>query len=57
MTRLHYRTIFDVNAAPGESIDQAWRKGWIPDGPDVIIIRDEDELRRFHKTYFGIPEP
>ena len=55
MKRLYYRTVFDVDAQPGESAEQAWRKGWPPDGPGVYVIRNDPELERFHRTYFGIP--
>jgi 4-amino-4-deoxy-L-arabinose transferase-like glycosyltransferase len=56
MTRLHYRTVFDVDAEPGESAIEAWRRGW-PRGDDVVTVINPEELMRFHKTYWGIPEP
>ena len=52
MSRLSYRTVFDVDAKPGESVIDAWaagrrraRGGW--------SIRTS--WRRFHETYRGIP--
>ena len=56
MKRLYYRTVFDVDAQPGESVEQAWRKGW-PAGADVNVIRNDGELDRFHQTYYAIPAP
>jgi hypothetical protein len=56
MTRLYYRTVFDVDAKPGESVIAAWRRGW-PEGDDVITVINPEELGRFHRTYFQIPEP
>jgi hypothetical protein len=55
MKRLYYRTVFDVDAEPGESAEQAWRNGWPPDGPGVYVIRNDAELERFHRTYWKIP--
>jgi hypothetical protein len=55
MSLLYYRTVFDVDAQSGESAEQAWRKGWPPDGPDVSVIRDEADLERLRRTYWGIP--
>jgi hypothetical protein len=55
--RLRYRTVFDVDAKPGETSDQAWESGWdASNGPTVRVI-DAPELRRFADTYWGIPEP
>jgi hypothetical protein len=50
--RLHYRTVFDVQAKPGQSIVDAWLEG-APS--DSIIIVDPVELARFSKTYHAIP--
>jgi hypothetical protein len=50
MSRLHYKTVFDVDTAdPNESIEQAWLAG-MP--ADAVIWRDEPELERFAKTYY-----
>jgi hypothetical protein len=57
MTRLYYRTVFDVDAKPGESAIEAWRRGWPEAGDNVITVINPEELMRFHRTYFGIPEP
>lgn len=56
MKRLYYRTVFDVDAQPGESARQAWSNGW-PVDPNINVIVNESELERFHQTYFGIPNP
>jgi hypothetical protein len=57
MANLRYRTVFDVNAAPGESIIDAWI------GPDAAELKrryhlliNYSELRRLH-AYAHIPEP
>jgi hypothetical protein len=52
MSRLRYRTVFDVDAAAASSIIDAWA----PRRPanDVLLI-DPNELRRFARTYWGIP--
>jgi hypothetical protein len=53
MSRLSYRTVFDVNVEPSESVVDAWTRG----APaDALIIVDPNELRRFTQTYRGIPE-
>jgi 4-amino-4-deoxy-L-arabinose transferase-like glycosyltransferase len=57
MSRLYYRTVFDVDAQPGDTAEKAWRRGWPPDGTDVGVIRNESELERFHQTYWEIPAP
>jgi hypothetical protein len=57
MTRLYYRTVFDVDAKPGESAIDAWRRGWPEAGEDVETVINPEELERFHRTYWGIPEP
>lgn len=56
MTRLKYRTVFDVDARAGASAIDAWRgPGLHP--PDEWLLVDAEELRRFEKTYRGIPAP
>ncbi|WP_428937390.1 ArnT family glycosyltransferase [Fontivita pretiosa] len=53
MSRLRYRTVFDVDARPDQSVIDAWIG---PDAPrDAIIIVDPASLRRFARTYWGIP--
>jgi hypothetical protein len=56
MRRLFYRTVFDVDAQPGQVARDAWQEGW-PTGPDVVIVTDDTELERFHRTYWKIPPP
>jgi hypothetical protein len=53
MARLRYRTVFDVDAQEGQSAIDAW-KGAESAGGYLLI--DPAELRRFHQTYWGIPE-
>jgi hypothetical protein len=53
MSRLHYRTVFDVDAEPGESVIDAWAAGAPADATRLV---DPNELRRFNQTYYGIPE-
>jgi hypothetical protein len=50
--RLRYRTVFDVDVQPDQSIVAAWL-GNQEVAPLVIV--DPMELERFSKTYFGIP--
>jgi len=52
MSGLHYRTVFDVDVKPGESVVDAWVAG-ATGSPDVVI--DPIELDRFSRTYLGIP--
>lgn len=54
MSRLYYRTVFDVNTKPDQSIVQAWING-AARLPDADVIIDPAELNRFHRTYLGIP--
>lgn len=51
MRRLHYRTVFDVKADPGEGLIQAWVGGAKAD----LIVVDPSELRRLTRTYYGLP--
>jgi hypothetical protein len=53
MSRLHYRSVFDVDVRPGESVIAAWARGADPAAPMLV---DPIELRRFHSTYYGIPQ-
>ena len=53
MSRLRYRTVFDVNVKPGQSIIDAWIGNKPPD--DAIVVVDPNELRRFSRTYWMIP--
>jgi hypothetical protein len=56
MNRLRYRTVFDVDAADGQGAIEAWAgpRG-VPPGTWVLV--HPDEIRRFAKTYWGIPQP
>jgi hypothetical protein len=55
-SRLFYRTVFDVDAEPGQRSDEAWQNGWPRGGPEITVV-DAPELRRFARTYWGIPQP
>jgi hypothetical protein len=52
MRGLTYRTVFDVDVKPGQSVLDAWADG-AP--PNAVRLVDPDELRRFHSHYHGIP--
>jgi hypothetical protein len=52
MTRLRYRTVFDVPPAPNGD----WLKAWTGDEKGTVIVSPND-LRRFKKTYFEVPTP
>jgi hypothetical protein len=54
---LFYRTVFDVNANPGGTSDDAWQLGWPPPNSSTIRVIDAPELRRFASTYYRIPLP
>ena len=52
MSRLHYKTVFDVDTSdPNQSIDRAWLAG-MP--KNAVVWRDNEELKRFARTYYGI---
>jgi hypothetical protein len=53
MSRLRYRTVFDVNARPNQPIVEAWLGS--PPREDAYILIDPIELRRLSGTYFAIP--
>ncbi len=52
---LHYRTVFDVAAEPGETSDAAWQKGWNDPAGATVQVVDGPELERFTRTYWQIP--
>ncbi|HWB53035.1 MAG TPA: hypothetical protein VG722_02545, partial [Tepidisphaeraceae bacterium] len=54
MSRLHYRTVFDVDTSDHRSVVSAWING-AANLKDANVIIDPGELARFHKTYLGIP--
>jgi len=54
MNRLHYRTVFDVNTVPGESVIEDWLQP-APPGDWTIFI-DLPELKRL-TSYYGIQYP
>ncbi|MDQ3441574.1 MAG: hypothetical protein M3478_14620 [Planctomycetota bacterium] len=52
MSRLRYRTVFDVG--PGEDAVAAWLGGRI--NQKAVLFVDPNEIRRFQKTYSGLPK-
>jgi hypothetical protein len=50
--KLHYRTVFDVDVKPGQSVVEAWTQG-VSGSPAVLV--DPIEIDRFSRTYLGIP--
>jgi len=53
MSRLRYRTVFDLDAGPDQPVIDAWIGQEAP--REAIIIVDPASLRRFARTYWGIP--
>jgi hypothetical protein len=52
MSQLHYKTVFDVDTSDHtKTIDQAWLAG-MPG--DAVVWKDEEEMKRFARTYFGM---
>ena len=51
--KLRYRTVFDVDVKPGETVVQAWLGDSVD--PAAYVVVDPNELDRFSRTYFGIP--
>ncbi len=55
MSRLHYRTVFDVDCHGQDPVD-AWFNGCSRNEGATLLI-DYPELRRFARTYSGITPP
>jgi hypothetical protein len=55
-SRLHYRTVFDVDTSDGHSTIDAWLAGLGEVGQDDVIVVDPNEISRFHRTYWQLPE-
>ena len=53
MRTLRYITVFDVDLSGNQTIVEAWSGGSRTPGGWLLI--DPEELRRFHRTYHGIP--
>jgi hypothetical protein len=52
-SRLTYRTVFDLDVRPGETLIDAWTRG----APaDAIVIINPAELRRLRQTYRNLGE-
>jgi hypothetical protein len=55
ISRLHYKTVFDVDTSdPKKTITQSWLTG-MPGS--ALVWPDIEELKRFSRTYFDIPAP
>jgi hypothetical protein len=54
MSRLRYRTVFDVDVKEGGDVIDAWVRG---SAANSVIVVDPVELARFTKTYYAIPAP
>jgi len=54
MSRLGYRTVFDVDAGNGRDVVSAWL-GDAGRKPHDLVIIDSGELGRFARTYWAIP--
>jgi hypothetical protein len=56
MTRLHYKTVFDVDTTdPTRDITADWLAGMPPITDRTAVVVDPNELQRFARTYWGIP--
>jgi hypothetical protein len=53
MTSLRYRTVFDVDVKPGQTLLDAWAGDSKPAGATIVVT--PSELERFAKTYWMIP--
>lgn len=53
MSRLRYRTVFDVNAKPGDSLIDAWAGSSVPAGANLIVV--PSELNRLADHYSNLP--
>jgi hypothetical protein len=52
MSRLHYRTVFDLQ--PGDPID-AWVGSQAKGDPNWLLVINPMEIDRLNKTYIGVP--
>jgi hypothetical protein len=56
MTRLHYKTVFDVDTSdPSKTIVQDWLAGMPRDALPWLDAAGSADLARFAKTYYAIP--
>ena len=56
MSRLRYRTVFDVDTSGTSSVIDAWTAGLpLPDPPHCVRLVHPAELTRFSRTYWMIP--
>ena len=53
MSRMKYRTVFDVDGKDPLDIVQAWEGRTLP--ADAWLVVDPSELDRFEQTYWGLP--
>jgi hypothetical protein len=56
MTRLHYRTVFDIPAGDGNPID-AWVGSAARGNPNWLLVINPAEVQRLHQTYWKVPGP
>ena len=54
MTRLRYRTVFDVPAGVADPV-RAWAGADVIGDPDWLLVINPSEVTRLHGTYAGIP--
>jgi hypothetical protein len=54
MTRLHYKTVFDLPANTTDPI-QAWAGLDAKKNPNWILVINPTEIARLHKTYLDVP--
>ncbi|MDB5301463.1 MAG: hypothetical protein JWO87_3126 [Phycisphaerales bacterium] len=54
MSRLRYKTVFDVDTSGGKSLMEAWA-GPAAGRREAWLLIDPDELKRFARTYQPIP--
>jgi hypothetical protein len=56
MSRLRYRTVFDVDASDASrSVVEDWLNGSDAPEQNRLIVIDPGELQRLSRTYYGIP--
>jgi hypothetical protein len=54
MSRLHYKTVFDLPANTTDPI-QAWAGEEAKNNPNWILVINPTEIARLHKTYLDVP--
>jgi hypothetical protein len=54
MSRLHYRTVFDIPPGETDPID-AWVGAEAKGNPNWLLVINPTEIERLHRTYFDVP--